>query len=199
MPRSSIPTWCFAVTVVRKDDRFLLVHERKHGSTWYLPAGRVEPGETFFDAALRETLEETGVPVTLDGILRIEHKARADSARFRVIFVAHPAADVPPKSTPDDESLGAGWFTLDQLTSLPLRGPDVQLENRRVPARGTEREPSPQSQDDPQTDHGHARFAVNRLRCRHDGPSPRPGRRRRLPSIAVERGDCNDRRPLRVQ
>jgi len=108
------------------------VHERKHGSTWYLPAGRVEPGETFPEAALRETLEETGVPVALDGILRIEHQPRQGASRLRVIFVAHPASDVPPKSTPDRESQGAAWFTLDQLSGLPLRGHEVLRILRNV-------------------------------------------------------------------
>lgn len=41
--------------------RSLLVHEARHGGGWYLPAGRVEMGETLVDAAVRETLEESGV------------------------------------------------------------------------------------------------------------------------------------------
>ena len=51
MPRDPIPTWFFALVVVRQGDRFLLVHEAKHGQDWYLPAGRVEPGESLTDAA----------------------------------------------------------------------------------------------------------------------------------------------------
>ncbi len=35
--------------------------------------GRVEAGESLIDAAVREVFEETGVPVRLDGILRVEH------------------------------------------------------------------------------------------------------------------------------
>jgi len=31
--------------VVRDEDRFLVVQERKHEQRWYLPAGRVELGE----------------------------------------------------------------------------------------------------------------------------------------------------------
>ncbi|WP_428263945.1 NUDIX domain-containing protein [Haliangium sp.] len=126
MSRNAIPTWCFVVVIVRRGDRFLLVHERKHGQRWYFPAGRVEPGETLARAALRETLEETAVPVELDGILRIEHTPMVESARMRVLYTAHAADDTPPKSVPDEESLAAGWFTLDQLTELPLRGDDVR-------------------------------------------------------------------------
>ncbi len=59
--RKSIPTWFFVLAAVRRANRFLLVHERKHGQLWYLPAGRVEPGENFVAAVQRETLEEAGI------------------------------------------------------------------------------------------------------------------------------------------
>jgi phosphatase NudJ len=47
-------------------------------------------------------------------------------ARLRVIFVARPQDDTPPKSIPDEESLGAGWFSLEELEQLPLRGEEVR-------------------------------------------------------------------------
>lgn len=125
MPREPIPTWHFVVSVVRKGDRFLLVHERKHGQCWYLPAGRVEPGETFAQAAHREAVEETGVPIRLTGVLRFEHTPTPRSARVRVVFLAEPADETPPKTKPDGESLGAAWVALADLGSYKLRGPDV--------------------------------------------------------------------------
>lgn len=127
MARTPLPTWSFAVVLVKLGPRFLLVHERKHGQLWYLPAGRVENGETFAEAAIRETLEETGVPVELEGILRIEHTPSQLNNRFRVIFLARPAGDTPPKSAPDEHSLEARWVTLSELRKLPLRGPDVEM------------------------------------------------------------------------
>lgn len=126
MPRPGIPTWTFALVIVRKDGKFLLIHEKKHDQTWYFPGGRVEQGENIADGGARETLEESGVPVALDGILRIEHTARPDGARLRVFFVAHPTDDTPPKATEDDESLGAAWVGLDELDRYPLRSPDVR-------------------------------------------------------------------------
>jgi phosphatase NudJ len=126
MSRDPIPTWCFALVVVRRDDRFLIVHERKHGQRWYLPAGRVEPGETFGEAAIRETREEAGIEVVLDGVLRIEHSPSADGARMRVVFVGHAADDRAPKAVADDESLGAVWATIDELDRYPLRGEEVR-------------------------------------------------------------------------
>lgn len=132
MSREPIPTWCFSLVVVRKGERFLAVHEKKHGQLWYLPAGRVEPGETFPQAALRETLEETGVPVVLEGILRVEHTPAKGGSRIRVIFLARPADDTQPKLFPDEHSLEARWVTLDELAKLPLRGPGVLALFRAV-------------------------------------------------------------------
>ena len=135
MSRKAIPTWYFALVVVRRDDRFLLVHERKHGQLWYLPAGRVEDGETLTAAAIRETLEETGVPIRLTGVIRVEHTPVPGDARVRAIFLAEPADDTAPRTTPDKESLGAEWVSLDDLARYPLRGTGVEDAIRYV-ARG---------------------------------------------------------------
>jgi 8-oxo-dGTP pyrophosphatase MutT (NUDIX family) len=127
MPREPIPTYFFALTVVRRDDRFLIVHERKHGQLWYLPGGRVEPGEALAEAARRETLEEAGIPIVLEGIIRIEHTPFPDGvARCRVFFLARPEDETPPKSVPDDESLGAAWVRLDEIDRFPLRADEVR-------------------------------------------------------------------------
>ncbi len=136
MSREPIPTWCFSVVVVRRGDQFLIVHERKHGQLWYLPAGRVEPGETFEAAARRETLEESGVPVRCVGVLRVEHSPSAAGARLRVVYLAEPIDDTPPKSVPDEESLGATWVRLEELSGYPLRGDEVRELFEYVAAGG---------------------------------------------------------------
>lgn len=126
MARDAIPTWFFALVVVRRAHRFLLVHERKHGQLWYLPGGRVEPGETLADAAVRETMEESGIPIRLVGLLRFEHTPTSSGSRVRAIFVAEPTDDRPPKSVPDADSLEAKWVSLAELDSYALRGAEVK-------------------------------------------------------------------------
>ncbi len=123
--REPLPTYFFALVVVRLGHRFLLVHERKHGQLWYLPAGRVEPGESLVEAACRETLEETGVPIVPEGILRIEHSPTPSGGRCRAFFIARPQDDTPPKTVPDHESLEAAWVSLEELSRYPLRGKEV--------------------------------------------------------------------------
>jgi phosphatase NudJ len=134
MSREPIPTWFFAITVVREGERFLLVHERKHGQRWYLPAGRVEPGESLFDGARREAEEETGVPVELEGILKIQHRVFPQGgAKVRVFFLARPEGDTPPLAPPGNEhSLEARWVTLGELDDLPLRAPEVRAVFNQV-------------------------------------------------------------------
>ena len=60
--------YCFrpdSVTVLAFDDkdRLLLIKEKRHrskGEVWFLPAGKVDKGESYLAAAKRELREETG-------------------------------------------------------------------------------------------------------------------------------------------
>ena len=54
--------------------RTVLLAERGQGprkGTWSLPGGRIEPGETAAAAAIREIKEETGLDVTLAGLIDV--------------------------------------------------------------------------------------------------------------------------------
>ena len=119
MSRSPTPTSFFALVVVRRGQRFLMVQEQRYGGSWSIPGGRVEAGERLQHAAVREVLEESSVPVIIEGILRIEHAPSSTGSRVRVIFVGAPIDDTPP------ESLQAQWLTLDEIRTRQLRGSDL--------------------------------------------------------------------------
>jgi phosphatase NudJ len=123
--RSAIPTWCYALVVARRGDEYLLIQERKHGGAWYLPAGRVEAGESFGEAALRETEEEAGIAVVLDGIVRVEHTPRRTDARLRVVFSATSDDPREPKKFADRHSLQARWVPFQEISDLLLRGDEM--------------------------------------------------------------------------
>lgn len=61
-PKQSI--WAAGCVVTRIDDagnpRFLLIHRPRYND-WTLPKGKLDKNESFLDAALRETWEETGI------------------------------------------------------------------------------------------------------------------------------------------
>jgi phosphatase NudJ len=89
--RAPFSTHNFTVVVVRNfDGRWLAVKEtRKRG--WWLPAGLVDPGETYMQAAHRETLNEAAIRVEIKGILRVEHSVYGPThARMRVVMYAEP-------------------------------------------------------------------------------------------------------------
>jgi hypothetical protein len=44
---------------------------------------------------------------------------------MRVLYTGSPIDDTPPKTSADDESLGAAWLTLDEIRQRPLRGSDL--------------------------------------------------------------------------
>lgn len=123
MSRSAIPSWYFVYCVVRHEGRFLFVHERD--GTWYLPAGRVEPGERFVGAAVRETLEEAGVRVEPTGILRIEHGAGHDHTRLRIFYTARPIDDPTPRTEWNGDTHGGAWLTLDEIRAKDVRSPEA--------------------------------------------------------------------------
>ncbi|KAL6042771.1 Nudix hydrolase domain-containing protein [Balamuthia mandrillaris] len=120
--RSPITTWIVLVVVRNSAGEFLLVKELRNRG-WWVPGGKVEVGESFTEAAIRETKEEGGIPITLKGVLRVEHTPCGDSCRMRMIFYAEPADDTPPKSVPDKESLEARWVTLEELQQLSKQSP----------------------------------------------------------------------------
>lgn len=130
MATHRIPT-CFAtLVVVQQDEKFLLIQETTFGNTWYLPAGRVNTGESLNEAAKRETLEEAGIEVELDGILKIEHLPDKDNNFVRVFYRAHPLSNKKVKNVADSHSLQAGWFTLKEIEELPLRDGEALLACR---------------------------------------------------------------------
>jgi 8-oxo-dGTP diphosphatase len=55
---------CAAGGIVVRDGALLLVH-RPHYGDWTLPKGKLDPGESWEEAALREVEEETGLTCEL--------------------------------------------------------------------------------------------------------------------------------------
>ena len=101
--------------LVERDGRVLLVHRPRYDD-WTFPKGKLDPGESFEDAALREVEEETGVRCTLGRELpsiRYEVNGRPKLVRY---WVMAPAADLG--FVPNDETDDLRWVTPDEARAL---------------------------------------------------------------------------------
>jgi 8-oxo-dGTP diphosphatase len=76
--------------VIVRDGRIAVVH-RPHREDWSLPKGKLEKGESFEEAAVREIREETGYEVTLGEALtdvRYEdHKGRPKVVKYWLMSI----------------------------------------------------------------------------------------------------------------
>ncbi|MDC5324689.1 NUDIX hydrolase [Acinetobacter baumannii] len=118
-------------TVVEKDGRYLFVEEHSEDfvhTVFNQPAGHVECGETLTEAAIRETLEETGHHIDIDALLGIYTYTPPmfpDRTYYRFCFLAHVThVESDPKL--DTGIVSAVWMTLDELKeSARARSPLV--------------------------------------------------------------------------
>jgi 8-oxo-dGTP pyrophosphatase MutT (NUDIX family) len=125
-------TWRPDLTVaaiVQRDQHFLLVEERIQGAlVLNQPAGHVEDGESILEAAVRETLEETGWrfrPAHLTGIYLWRNPA--NGASILRVALAGEVFDHDPARPLDRGIVAARWLTRAQLLGggVRLRSPLV--------------------------------------------------------------------------
>ena len=116
-------------TVLERDGRFLLVEENTDdGIRYNQPAGHLEFGEALSDAAIRETLEETGytcVPDALVGIYQWR-KPERELSYLRFAFSGRVLAHDALQQL-DEGIIAAHWLTPDEIRvrQAQLRSPLV--------------------------------------------------------------------------
>jgi len=110
-------------TIVETAGRFLMVEEDKGGRlVLNQPAGHLEPDETLRDAAIRETREETGWEVKLEGVVGVYlYTAPSNGVTYqRVCFAATPLRRDPHPEL-DTGIVAAHWMTREELVEQPER------------------------------------------------------------------------------
>lgn len=108
--------------VVVRDGRVLLVHRARYDD-WSLPKGKLEAGESWEDAALREVWEETGVRCTLGAFLGSSHY-EVNGTPKEVRWWAMATDD---EAGPSNEVDAVRWATLDEARELLSYGHERQL------------------------------------------------------------------------
>lgn len=111
--------------VLNEQGEFLLICRTDNGN-WSLPGGAMDLGESIRQAAIRETLEETGIESEITGISGIytnpnhvlEYTSNGEVRQeFSVVFLAKAIGGEP---TPSDESSQVHWVSSGALGNYKM-------------------------------------------------------------------------------
>jgi 8-oxo-dGTP pyrophosphatase MutT (NUDIX family) len=127
------------LVVLDSNDHILLLHTRDlhnpaFGTSWELPGGGIEAGETYVDTAMRELREETGIRISPDcvgrpswrrdvsytyrGAHRLQHEAIARVHLRQASPVIEGSQRLDFES---EDHFGFRWWTLDEIVSSSER------------------------------------------------------------------------------
>jgi ADP-ribose pyrophosphatase YjhB (NUDIX family) len=116
--------------LIEKAGRYLLIKEAapKWEEKWFFPGGNVKDGESPEEGAIRETMEEAGCGVTLNGIVYMRYYPSFFEGKIHIFYAATLVGD-GIKITGDKHSLSVKWFTYEELAKLPLRQKMMDIVN----------------------------------------------------------------------
>ena len=116
--------------VVERGGELLLVRHQKpdRDPYWVLPGGRLEPGETIPDCAVRELAEETGLEAGFSGVLYVGEFLREGRhtidvvARMELEGEGEAVLGSDPEVAPDIEPTlrEVRWVSVDELEGIEL-------------------------------------------------------------------------------
>lgn len=107
--------------VVLRDGKALLIQRgiNPNRGSWQIPGGYVESNEEIIPAVEREVLEEAGVVARVQEVIGFRHAAAGplggNSANIYVVFRLELVSGEP---MPGEESMGAGYFSLEEMATM---------------------------------------------------------------------------------
>lgn len=118
------PKWSHAGGVVRRTidgaPEYLLVEASDDPGVWVLPKGRIEPGESPEEAAVREVIEEAGVRAAIVAFVgENEYAARGRTVRTAFYLMTHEG------EVQRSESRALAWHRYEDAITL------LHFENTR--------------------------------------------------------------------
>jgi len=110
--------------IIRNENNEILILKRHPKSrtdpnTWELPGGKVEAGEFFDDALIREIKEETNLDCEIgDLAIAIQH----DYSFKRTVQMIMYLENVKGELKISEEHIDSRWASVEDMNSLPLSG-----------------------------------------------------------------------------
>ena len=109
--------------VILRDGCVLVIHRGRYDD-WSLPKGKLEPGESWEEGALREVEEETGLQATILAPLGATRYTDRGGAEKEVRYFAMRASGEPEPCNEVDE---VRWVPLAEAASLLSYARDARL------------------------------------------------------------------------
>ncbi|XVQ86135.1 NUDIX hydrolase [Microbispora siamensis] len=122
-PNSLVPS---VNVVVTNDAGDILMIRRSDNDNWAVPGGAIDLGESLPQAAVCETLEETGITCEITGIVGtytdprhvILYTSNGEARQeFSIVLTARAISGEP---TPSSESTEVRWVPRDQVEALQM-------------------------------------------------------------------------------
>ncbi len=112
--------------VVVNDEGSVLMIRRTDNGNWAVPGGAIDLGESVAQAAVRETLEESGIECEITGIVGIYSDPRhvilytsngEVRQEFSIVLTARPLSGQP---TPSSESSEVRWVPVSEVRDYTM-------------------------------------------------------------------------------
>ncbi|KAF6807907.1 Nudix hydrolase 1 [Colletotrichum sojae] len=134
-----------AAIIQRKDGRVVVgKRQSSHGAgTWQLPGGHLEFGESFFECAARETLEETGLTVIPLNVAGVTNDVYGELGKHYItIFVECRMEDesAEPKNLEPTKCDGWHWNTWQDIRDIDAASSTEGSEKLFLPLANLVRE-----------------------------------------------------------
>jgi ADP-ribose pyrophosphatase YjhB (NUDIX family) len=131
------------LVVVLRGDRVLVVQRRQqpNAGRWGFPGGVLELGETVFEGALRELMEETGITAEPAGFLDIHDAITRDDegrVQFHYTLIAVRGVWKSGEGIAADDAADCAWATRDEIIAgkYPTFPTLLPLFERALAVRG---------------------------------------------------------------
>ncbi|MGB9937017.1 MAG: NUDIX hydrolase [Methanobacterium sp.] len=109
------------VLLVDEDDKILIIKRNTDSKTnagkWELPGGKVDQGESFDQALIREVFEETNLKIALDHVVGVSEQ---NLPLIRAIHIIMSGKIVDGKLNLSNEHEGYAWVFFEDLLNYEL-------------------------------------------------------------------------------
>jgi ADP-ribose pyrophosphatase YjhB (NUDIX family) len=132
-----------ASVILEHESKYLFVQQarsRRQPGKWGPPGGKPdhEQGETLFEAAIRETFEETGLAVELSGLVGLIRSGHQQDPNLFICFAGRltDPASAANLRLKEGEIMDGRWLTLEEIEAgaVPLRSTPFATIIRRYQA-----------------------------------------------------------------